>query len=151
MAYIMPLKFGEVDRILNVEQKVGPRDCPNLPGDVEAVQRLLAIAARAFASSHGFGLPYPTGNFDALTGFYIYDYQCHQRSKKPETVIDGCVSPAHGASYGGGFWTIVGLNELACEHDRNAWEEALSHFADNPTPESWMAGSTQRRFAQMRG
>jgi len=150
MAYIMPLPSEEIGRILNVEQKVGPRAaCPNLPSDVEAVQRLIAIAAQSWASTHGFGLPYPTGNFDPLTGFYIYDFQHSQTSRKPGTVVDGCVSPAHGVSYGGGIWTIVGLNYIAREHDPNAWEEALSHFEENQ-PEMWSSGG-RRGFASTRG
>ncbi len=136
MAYVMQLKQQDVpgmDRILNVSKKVGPRsDCINAVGDVEAVQRLVAAGCRKYAGNHGFGLPLPTGTLDALTGFYIFESQYKRKSTgAPGTVVDGCVSPAHGVAYGGGVWTIVQLNAYAFSYDRAAWEAILSRFAGN--------------------
>lgn len=121
-----------IDRYLNVDHKVGPNpDCPNDPSDVEAVQRLLALAARGTSAARISGVPSPTGNFDALTGFFIYHLQTriHGRRGHGGTVIDGCVSPAHGASYGGGVYSILHLNAIAQTQSRTEWEAILARFS----------------------
>ncbi|MCU0726607.1 MAG: hypothetical protein MUE73_12610 [Planctomycetes bacterium] len=135
MASIMRLRppAGEMDRILNVDQRVGPlRDCPNLPGDVEAVQRLVALAVTEFASGSGFPLPQPTGRFDVLTGFYVYHLQARQQARYRTVVVDGVVSPARGSVYGGGIWTIVNFNNIVFLHNRPEWEALLRRFANRP-------------------
>lgn len=135
MAYIMNLNppVQGMNRMLNVAQKVGPHaDCVNLPGDVEAVQRLMAIVAQSYAGTHHFGLPQPTGRLDPLLGFYIYELQYRRKmDTAPTTVVDGCISPARGIVYGGGVWAIAELNFAAMSQDRAAWEAVLARFANN--------------------
>lgn len=132
MPSVVPLNPPDpgLDRILNVSQKVGPDpDCVNEPGDVEAVQRLIAIAASDFAGAHGFGLPQPTGRFDPLTGFYILRMQVTHLRHHPGATIDGCISPARGASYGGGIFTIVHFNSIAKTKNKAAWEALISKYS----------------------
>src|SRR5262245_32303588 len=111
MASILALKtpLGPLDRILNVDHHVGPTDqSVNNADDVEAVQRLLVLAARVNPKTSRFGKPAVTRAFDALTGFWIYRYQQVQANLGQGGVIDGVVSPARGTAYGAGakFWTI---------------------------------------------
>jgi len=130
MAYLMNLQPGYqgMDRILNVRQKVGPdSDCVNDHDDVRAVQRLIALVARDFQAHHGFGLPQPTGRFDAITGFYIYRLQV-QNEHSPGRTIDGAVSPARGASYGPSIWSIVHFNLLGFNNYRSEWTALLNQY-----------------------
>ncbi len=131
MPSVVPLNPPQpgLDRILNVSQKVGPdADCPNQPDDVEAVQRLIGIAASEFAGKHGFGVPQPTGKFDPLTGFYIYHMQTTHNRHHPGATIDGCITPARGVSYGGGVFTIVHFNNIAKSKNKAAWEALIRKY-----------------------
>jgi len=130
MAFVMTLSppYRGMDRILNVRQKVGPdSDCINDHDDVTAVQRLIALVARDFQAQHGFGLPQPSGRFDAVTGFYIYRLQVKNEHAAGRT-IDGAVSPARGASYGAEIWSIVHFNWLGYTNYRTEWEALLSEY-----------------------
>jgi len=121
-----------LDRFLNVNMRVGDsKDCPNAAPDVEAVQRLIAIAAGTFANEHGFPLPQPTGKFDPITAYYIYHLQNTHHSHKSSAIIDGIVSPAHGASYGGGFYTIINFNNISRVKNPTAWEALLDRYSDD--------------------
>jgi hypothetical protein len=117
-------------RILNVDRRVGPKtDCPNDPGDVEAVQRLIAIAAGDFAAQRGYPVPPPNGRFDPATGFFIYHLQAKvSAGGSNNSIVDGVVSPARGVIYGGGVWTIVHFNGIAFAQSRAAWEELLRRY-----------------------
>jgi hypothetical protein len=117
-----------MDRFLNVSHRVGP-GCPNHHGDVKAVQQLLALAISPKAASHGFGAPHPSGRFDPLTAFYIYFNQDLRHRANRGVVIDGCVSPAHGATYSGMEYTIMALNSIAFDRNRPAWEELIKHYS----------------------
>ena len=58
-----------------------------------------------------------------IEGFWIYHLQNFQRTSHPQQIVDGIVSPAHGANYSGNnHWTIVMLNALA--NERSAGEYA---------------------------
>jgi len=112
MARILALNppFDGMSTIVNVLGRVGP-DQPNNPDDVRVVQSLLQMCARGKAFAASIGVPQATGRFDAATGFWIYETQHGRRGQ----VVDGVVSPAHGAHYapGGGIWTIVIFNYIA--------------------------------------
>ena len=141
MAFRMDLTppFFGLNRILNVSSKVGPTaDCSNNSNDVELVQRLLALMIPGTPSlaALGFGLPAPTGRFDALTGFYIFQTQASVRNLPfgRGEIVDGCVSRARGASYGQqGFWTIVVLNLNAKEKNPAGFELLMNTFPVTPT------------------
>jgi hypothetical protein len=109
--------YDGMSAIVNVLGRVGPGEA-NSPDDVRVVQRLLQMCARGKAFAGSIGVPQVTGHFDATTGFWIYQTQ----SAFKRQVVDGVVSPAHGAHYapGGGIWTIVLFNDFAkanCPHD----------------------------------
>lgn len=119
-----------MDRFINVSQKVGDgRDCSNNSGDVEVVQRLIALGGAEFANKHGFGLPQPTGRFDPITAYYIFHMQAYQHNFRNSAVIDGCVSPALGMDYGGGIYVIVGLNFVARRQNQWGWEQLMNRFS----------------------
>jgi hypothetical protein len=113
MARILALNppFNGMSTIVNVLGRVGPGE-PNNPDDVKVVQRLIQMGARGKAPAVNIGVPQVTGHFDAATGFWIYHAQRIYRQKM---IVDGVVSPAHGAQYapGGGVWAIVVFNDLA--------------------------------------
>lgn len=98
--------------IVNVLKRVGPNE-DNDSADVRVVQRLIQMAGKGgSARTKSIGLPSVTGHFDAATGFWIYHLQAFQ--KKPGQIVDGVVSPAHGAAYGPHlYWAIVLLNDVA--------------------------------------
>jgi len=64
--------FQGLSTIVNVLKRVGPTEI-NDPSDVKVVQALIRMHTSAFAKK--VGVPQVTGNFDAATGFYIYDTQ----------------------------------------------------------------------------
>jgi hypothetical protein len=103
--------------IVNVLKRVGPGEA-NDTADVRVVQRLIQMAARgASAETRSVGFPSVTGKYDAVTGFWIYHLQRAQRPLHPLQIIDGIVSPAHGAGYASNArWTIVLLNLFAKRH-----------------------------------
>jgi hypothetical protein len=103
--------YQGLSTIVNVLARVGPTET-NTSDDVRVVQRLLQMCARGSNIGARIGMPQPTGNFDAATGFWIFYTQAGQRRG---VIVDGIVSPAHGAHYapGGGVWTIVIFNYLA--------------------------------------
>jgi len=105
--------FQGLSTIVNVLKRVGPTEI-NDPSDVKVVQALIRMHTSAFAKK--VGVPQVTGNFDAGTGFYIYDTQYFLKTKAghQSVVVDGVISPAMGASYSAGApWTIVLLNYQA--------------------------------------
>lgn len=97
--------------LYNVTTHVGDaRTCPNLPDDVQLVQFLIRELVPKFDATGGRKiqeLPRLTGQFDALTGFWIYNMQS---SNEDIVTVDGIVSPAKGMMYGGKAWLIAGLN-----------------------------------------
>jgi len=102
--------FQGLSSIVNVVTRVGPTE-PNDPSDVKVVQALIRMHTSAFSKK--VGVPQVTGNYDAATGFYIYDTQYFLKTKAGHhgVVVDGIVSPALGGSYSAGApWTIVLLN-----------------------------------------
>ena len=102
--------------IVNVLKRVGPGEA-NDAADVRVVQRLIQMAAKGSASGMKVGVPSVTGQYDAMTGFWIYHLQRVQKPLHPLQIIDGIVSPAHGADYASNTrWTIVLLNLFAKQH-----------------------------------
>jgi hypothetical protein len=80
-------------------------------------------------------VPQATGNYDAVTGFYIYDTQYFLKTKAGHhgVIVDGIVSPAQGGSYSAGApWTIVLLN-LQAQRDNPAEYAALVSKANAGT------------------
>lgn len=99
--------------IVNVLGKVGPGEA-NAADDVRVVQRLIQIAGKNKAAAVGIGLPGVSGHFDAATGFWIYHLQNYQVGRHPHQIVDGIMSPAHGAAYAAHtYWAIVLLNSFA--------------------------------------
>lgn len=141
MAFRMDLTppFFGLNRILNVSKKVGPNlDCSNDSNDVELVQRLfgLIVPGSGALNPLGFGVPAPTGKFDALTGFYIYHSQAtihHVKSASAE-IVDGCISVAKSSSSYGprGPWTIVILNIEAKRINAAGYELLFKTFPVPP-------------------
>src|ERR1044071_4400004 len=124
MAHIVKLNPPQagMEEYLNVNEKVGgDPDCANNPSDVQAVQRLIALILRG-TQGVKLGVPSPTGTFDAATGYHIFFVQHFSQKRRPGTIVDGCVSPARGISYGGGTYSILNLNALARANDKTAWE-----------------------------
>jgi hypothetical protein len=119
--------FEGMSMIVNVLGRVGPREANN-PDDVRVVQRLLQMCSRGQAFAGSIGVPQPTGHFDAVTGFWIYQVQNSAEGR----IVDGVVSPAHGAHYapGGGIWTIVIFNAFA---KRNSPAEYATFVAQSTT------------------
>ncbi|MCW5965088.1 MAG: hypothetical protein KIT83_13700 [Bryobacterales bacterium] len=93
--------------IYNVSRHVGADvdRCPNLHDDVALVQFLFKEVMPKIAPVNSqWGLPKVTGQFDAVTGFWIY------QSQRAAQTRDGVVSPAKGVSYGVDAWLIAKLN-----------------------------------------
>lgn len=130
MAYVERLKAPQngMEEFLNVGAKVGvDPDCPNRQADVRAIQQLLSIIINGTPGVK-LGVPAPTGEFDAITGFHIFNIQNFVKKKKPGTVVDGCVSPARGISYGGGIYSILNLNAMAHHKDKAQWARILEPY-----------------------
>ena len=97
--------------IYNVSSHVGDgQACANHYDDVQLVQFLLRqLILKAAASTKIQTLPQPSGVFDVVTAYWIYNVQ----NASPKFFItDGKISPAKSsATYGEGrFWSIVALN-----------------------------------------
>lgn len=117
-----------MEQYLNVSSKVGgDPDCENNRSDVQAVQSLLALILRG-TKGVDLGVPSPTGKFDAVTGYHIFNIQNFVKKQRPGTIVDGCVSPAHGVSYGGGTFCILHINAMARRNDPAAWEKILERY-----------------------
>lgn len=116
---------------VNVMRHVGP-DQPNSPGDVRVIQRLLQMCGKGSQIAGQIGLPAVTGHFDAATGFWIYRSQCSMKASGcPSQIVDGVVSPAHGAFYGpGAEYLIVAYNELAQQRDPINYAKFVQEYAD---------------------
>jgi len=84
--------FQGLSTIVNVLKRVGPTEI-NDPSDVKVVQALIRMHTSAFAKK--VGVPQVTGNFDAATGFYIYDTQYFLKTKAghQSVGVDGVISP----------------------------------------------------------
>jgi len=122
MSRILPLRspFRGLSTIVNVLKGVGPGEV-NDADDVRVVQRLIQIAGKTGSAEVRTFLPSVTGRFDAPTGFWIYHLQTLMKYQHPRQIIDGVVSPAHGANYASNTsWAIVLLNLAA--RDRNPSE-----------------------------
>ena len=105
--------FHGLSAIVNVVGRVGPSEVNN-NADVRVVQRLIQMGAKGSTAGVKIGLPAVTGNYDAATGFWIYHVQFIQKRTHPNQIVDGIVSPAHGASYAANtHWAIVLFNALA--------------------------------------
>lgn len=106
--------------IYNVSQRVGFKQ-PNLPDDVQLVQFLLRASMKSRPDLAQLGIPALSGNFDAVTGFYLYLWQ--DKAKRP--IVDGIVSPAHGVHYAGAsaVWLIVDLNNVFRSNDSPGFEK----------------------------
>jgi len=103
--------------IVNVANKVGPKEA-NQRDDVFVVRALLRLAATGQNLAAEIGVPDENGRFDATTGFWIFRIQHYYKQQHPAQIIDGVVSPAHGATYAHGIaWTIVMLNFLASKNN----------------------------------
>jgi hypothetical protein len=121
--------FNGMSAIVNVAGRVGPRE-QNNPDDVRVVQRLLQMCSRGQAFSTSAGVAQVTGHFDAVTGFWIFNVQERIRATMvPSQIVDGIVSPAHGARYGGGIWTIVMLNSVAKANSPGDYSTYLAQSA----------------------
>lgn len=138
MAQIVALKppyrdpNGNVtDQFLNVSGKVGPHaDCTNNAADVSLVQSLIKMCTPVYRANHHFPPPEATGKLDPITGFYIFEIQWRMKQREPNTVVDGCVSPASTGGYGGGTWfTIVQLNIAAHKSDPAGWKALFGKYA----------------------
>ncbi len=116
MAYKMRLNapYQGMAHIWNISAEVGVTGtCPNLPDDVELVQRLIIERYKVLppktprAAGIGF-LANATGRMDTATGFDIY--WAGDETKKLADAEK--ISPARGGaiSYGSGYWTIAYLN-----------------------------------------
>ncbi|MBS1828841.1 MAG: hypothetical protein JST93_26295 [Acidobacteria bacterium] len=121
-----------ISEYINIDAKVG-RDCANRSGDVEIIQRLVAIIAR----NSDMGIPFPTGRFDAITGYYIFAIQLSARRNLPGTVIDGAISPVpagqlHYRSHG--TYCLLHINAIAQETNPAAYAELISRFQRQSTP-----------------
>jgi hypothetical protein len=130
MAHISKLSPPQagMEEYLNVGGKVGgDPDCTNNPSDVQAVQRLIALILRDTQGTK-LGVPAPSGKFDAITGYHIFFVQHFAQKRRPGAIVDGCVSPARGISYGGGTYSILNLNGMARANDPAAWESILQRF-----------------------
>ncbi|MBL8179171.1 MAG: hypothetical protein JNK48_31130 [Bryobacterales bacterium] len=109
------LRFNQPNQglnfIYNVSAHVGDaRTCPNLSDDVQLVQFFIKELIPKFDPGGGRKikeLPRVNGQFDAVTGFWIYNVQS---SNEDVVQVDGIVSPAKGVMYGVKAWTIAGLN-----------------------------------------
>ena len=130
MAYVTKLSEPDngMSEYLNVTGKVGADpDCPNEASDVRAVQCLLALILRG-TKGVKLGVPFPSGQFDAVTGFHIFNIQNFLKKSRSGTIVDGCISPARGLSYGKAVYSILHLNGMARANDKNAWEKILQKF-----------------------
>ena len=127
MAYKMKLlhPIGGMTHIWNVSAEVGVLGtCPNLPDDVELVQRLMIERYKVSPSktprAGGIGmLTTATGSMDTQTAFEIY---WAGESGKPLSSAEK-ISPARGGavSYGSGYWTIAYLNNKLFQLAPNVW------------------------------
>jgi hypothetical protein len=118
--------FHGLSAIVNVVNRVGPSEVNN-SADVRVVQRLIQMAARGSTAGVKIGVPAATGTYDAATGFWIYHVQFVQKRSRPNQVVDGIVSPAHGSSYmQDTHWAIVLLNAMAKDHSATEFASFLS-------------------------
>lgn len=120
--------------IYNVSSHVGDaRTCPNLKDDVQLVQFLLREVVPKLDPTGGRKiqeLPRPSGQFDVLTGFWIYNMQS---SNEDIVTVDGIVSPAKGVSYGSKAWLIAGLNFKYKQFFPDRFEKLHLHPELSPT------------------
>ena len=130
MARLLALNppYNGMSMIVNVQARVGPTE-QNNSDDVLVVQRLLQMASRGGAFSAKVGAAHPTGQYDSVTGFWIFWVQDRVKAMIVRSqIVDGIVSPAHGAHYapGGGIWTIVVLNDQAKLHSPQEYAAYLA-------------------------
>lgn len=132
------LKFSHPNQgmsfIYNVSSHVGDsRTCPNLPDDVQLIQFLIRELIPKLDASGGRKireLPRLTGQFDALTGFWIYNIQS---SNEDVVKVDGVISPAKGVTYGAKAWTIAGLNYKYKQFYPDKYDKLHLHPELSPT------------------
>lgn len=132
MARILVLNppFLGLSTIVNVKQRVGPKEA-NEPNDVRVVQTLLGMIKSNFSKT--VGLPKISGNYDAATGFWIYDTQFFTKQQHPNVIVDGIVSPARGSVYAAGApWTIVLFNHFAQKDSPAEYASFVSQISASP-------------------
>ncbi len=128
MAYKMKLNspYQGMTYIWNISAPVGVLgELPNMPDDVELVQRLIIERYKRIPpkTPRAGGIPFiqhATGQMDLQTAFEVYWAGDHSKALK----VAETISPARGGSisYGTGFWTIAWLNSKLFTHARAVWE-----------------------------
>ena len=118
----------------NVDSHVGP-GCPNKIEDVLLVQFFLSetagLAIEPVLKSKLTKVP-KSGTCDSATIDGIRAFQQSFHDRNPAQVVDGIVSPAKGASYGGGAWTIVLLNVNVRDANSGAWPRLQDYIGCPP-------------------
>jgi hypothetical protein len=129
MAYKMKLytPYQGMPHIWNISAHVGVyAEFPNMPEDVELVQRLLIERYKRIPPKNprASGIPFiqhATGRMDLQTGFEIYG-----AGNGGNTLDDSKkISPARGGSvdYGSGMWSIAYMNHKLFMHAQAVWED----------------------------
>jgi hypothetical protein len=118
--------FG-LPRIVNVLWPVGFNE-QNDPDDVRVVQNLLPAITLHKRLAGSIGIPQVTGRYDALTGFWIFNWQAMTQDDNVQ--IDGVVSPAQkGAYYGETAWLIVRMNQAASAANPTVYQRFVAAMA----------------------
>jgi hypothetical protein len=128
VAYKMKLNvpYQGMPHIWNISAHVGVlAEFPNMPEDVELIQRLLIERYKRIPPKHARtgGIPFiqhATGRIDLQTGFEIY-----WAGKRDNTLEDSeKISPARFGSvdYGSGMWAIAYMNFKLFSNAQTVWE-----------------------------
>jgi len=119
--------------VFNVDSHVGP-GCPNNIEDVLLVQFMLVelggITIDANLKKKLLKVP-KSGICDDATNDGIRAVQEAVHNGVAASIVDGIVSPAKGALYGGAAWTIVVLNTNVREANPGTWPR-LQDFTGCP-------------------
>ena len=111
----------------NVDSTVGNRGANSNKNDILLVQFLirksaeLAIGTLRPDRRQRMLRVTPDGRVGPLTIDGIKAVQETMREKTPSTVVDGRISPARGYHYGGGFYTIVSMNNAVRKRRLTVW------------------------------
>jgi hypothetical protein len=122
--------------IWNVSQHVGDNvSCPNQPTDVNLVKILIAETIRPNPPSwinRSIRIPFTVnGQMDIALAYWIRAFNDQQGSALSPRQA-GIISPARGASYGRGYWTIVILNSLLKQVAPSVWQDIPNHRSASP-------------------
>jgi len=131
MHLLVPQGYGHLT--FNVDNHVGPA-CPNKIEDVLLVQFLLVEVGGITIDTKlkAILLKVPkSGTCDAATIEGIRALQQRFKDGNPATVVDGIISPAKGAMYGGAPWTIILLNVNVRGENPDMWPR-LQDFTGCP-------------------